>query len=266
MGEAEGGRMKKHRLASLLLTGLLIVACGFPLVNPTTVAPTETASPTAAEATAVTTDTATVVPTATSVPTPSVPMASPSGQAVNCRSGPSLGWEVVTLLQYGQSAEIVGKTIDGSWLEVKPPSSGDNPCWVSAGVVTATGDLSRVQAIAPPPVPTSLPTVVVMTLTDVSVSVSPSKINVPGCTGPIQPSTAIARITVNGPVKLHWHFETDQNGKLPTHALIFSKAGTKEVSESFTPVLSDGKYSVELHIDGFNLDGMNAVATYRINC
>ena len=185
---------------------------------------------------------------------------------MNCRSGPSLGWEVVTLLQYGQSAEIAGKTIDGTWLEVKPPSLGGDLCWVSASVVTATGDLSRVQAIAPPPAPTALATVVVMTLTDVSVSVSPTKINLPGCTGPIQPSTAIARITVNGPIRLHWHFETDQTGKLPTHALIFSKAGTKEVSESFTPVLSDGKYWVELYIDEFNLDGMNAVATYRINC
>ncbi len=257
--------MKKHRPALFVLIGILILACNLPVASSTKADPTYTPGPTAAEAVEVATDTP--APTATTAaPQASVPMASPSTQAANCRSGPGLSWDVLTLLQFGQSAQIVGKTSDGGWLELDMPTLTGNRCWVSASVVTTTGDLSGVQVVMIPPTPTGLPTSVEITVTDVSVSVAPSVISVPGCMGPIPPSTASASIWVNGPIKLRWHFETQQTGKLPEHVQNFSKASGKDVSDTFTPPLTAGTYWVQLYIDGFNLKGMDAVATYKIKC
>jgi hypothetical protein len=162
--------------------------------------------------------------------------------------------------------EIIAQTSDGAWLEVKSPSLTGMLCWVAASVVTTSGNLSGIQMVAAPPTPTGLPTSAVGLVTDVSVSVSPANISVGGCTGPIQPSTAAATITVSGPVKLVWHFETSQNGNLGKHTQNFTKAGSKNVSSTFTPPLTAGTYQVELIIDGVNLSGFDSVATYKIKC
>ena len=84
--------------------------------------------------------------------------------------------------------------------------------------------------------------------------------------GPIQPSTASATIEVTGAVKLSWHFETQQNGALSIHSLNFNKAQAKDVSESFTPPLTAGKYWVRLEIDGVDMSGFDNQATYKISC
>lgn len=254
--------MNLRRLVSLSLAVFLILACNFPSLS-SGVAPTETPTG-AAPANA-----PTFAPTATqSSPQPAgAPVASPNGQPVNCRTGPGLAYAVAAILQLGQTAEIIGKLSDGTWFEVKNPTLPGNVCWVSAGVVTTSGDLTGLQIVAAPPTPPVPPTAeVAVTVTDVSVSVSPSTIGVPGCMGPIQPSTASAAITVSGPIRLNWHFETEQNGALSIHSVNFTKAMTRDVSETFTPPLTPGKYRVELIIDGFNLKGMDAVAFYDIHC
>ena len=262
--------MQKRRLTLFSLAAMLILACSCPLVGSTALNPaaaasaTTTVPATAVEAAAIATQPPTA--TATSVPSASVPMASPNGQPVNCRSGAGLSWSVAVILQPGQSAEIVAKTVDGSWLEVKNPLLAGSLCWVSAGVVTTTGNLGGVQIVAAPPTLPAPPTSDVVVVTDVSVSVTPDTISVPGCMGPIQPSTIVATIEVNGIIKLQWHFVTQQKGALPTHSLNFPKAGAKDVSQTFTPPLTAGKYRIELFIDGMNLKGMNAVVFYKINC
>jgi hypothetical protein len=174
---------------------------------------------------------------------------------------------VIVILNPGQTAEIVGKTPDGSWWYVKNPFLQGNFCWISAAYTNTSGNLGGVPLAAIPPtvvLPTAVPAAVVVT--DVSVSVSPNKIGVPGCMGPIQPSTISATITTNGAIKLQYHFETDQNGSLPSHGVKFLGAGSRNVSDSFTPPLTAGTYQVQLFIDGMNLKGMDAVATYKITC
>lgn len=261
--------MKKRRSTLLFLAAVLVLACSCPLVNATGVTPTATSSPTNGPGGAPTAS-ATPAPGASAVPpSPSgAPVASTNGQVVNCRSGPGLNYGVVVILAAGQTAEIAGKSADGMWLELKNPSLPGSFCWVSTGVVTTTGDLSGIQVVAAPPLPTAPPTSAVanVVVTGVSVSVSPTTIGVPGCNGPIQPSTVSATIEVNGAIKLQWHFETEQNGALSIHGLIFTKAGAKDVSQTFTPPLTPGTWSVQLFIDGMNLKGMDAVATYKIHC
>jgi hypothetical protein len=87
-----------------------------------------------------------------------------------------------------------------------------------------------------------------------------------GCVGPIQPVTINGTITVNGAIKLQWHFDTDQNGSLPRHSLNFKSAGTRDIIDTFLPPVTPGTYQVRLIIDGMSLNGMDAVASYKISC
>ncbi len=262
--------MKKSRLTLLSFIVVLILACNLPAGTSTALPATQALPATAAEAAIVASDTPAPLPAPSLIPSPSVPQASPSSQAVNCRSGPGLGWGVLTLIQYGQSVEIVGKIADGTWLQVKPAVLGGNFCWVSAGVMSVTGNLAGVQIaaapLAPTPLPTSLTTSVGLSVTSVSVSLSKDTISVAGCVGPVQPLTIYATIWVNGPMTLHWHFKTQQTGDLGTHVLKLSNATGKDVSDSFTPPVTAGKYWVELIIDEADLSGMDASATYKIKC
>jgi uncharacterized protein YraI len=260
--------MSKHRSVLLALAAIIIVACSCPLVGATGVTPTIAAPTTAVVVPDVATQSVVASPTSTQTTSPllSVPLAAPNGQPVNCRSGPGMTWSVTTILQPGQTAEIVGKTVDGTWLEVKSPTLGNNLCWVSTSVVTTTGNLGGIQVAAGPPTPTGVPTSAVGTVTNISVSVAPSTIGVAGCMGPIQPSTVSATITVSGPAKLVWHFESQQRGNLGKHTQNFTKAGSKEVSSTFTPPLTAGTYRVELFIDGVDLGGFDTIATYTIHC
>ena len=252
----------KRRLLILSIVSMLIFACNFPSISAAGVTPTAAAvSPTApASATS-----PAVAPTALS--TSSIPLAAPNGQPLNCRSGPGTSWSVVVVLNPGQTAEIVGKSPDGSWWYVKNPFLQGNFCWISADFTSTSGDLGGIPLAAIPPtlvIPTPVPAAIVVT--DVSVSVSPTTIHVGGCMGPIQPSTISATITTSGAIKLQYHFETDQNGSLPSHSVKFLGPGSRDVSDSFSPPLTAGTYHVQLFIDGMDLSGMDTVATYKITC
>ena len=258
--------MKIRRLMILALVSTLILACNFPSFTSVYVNPTETAAP----ASAPTSPPASATPQTdvqVALITPTIPIAVPNGQPLNCRSGPGTAWPVVMVLNPGQSVDIVGKNPDGSWWYVKNPFLQGNFCWISTAYATASGDLGGIPLAAVPPTPV-LPSPVPepVKVTDVSVSVDPSNIHVGGCMGPIQQVTLNATITVNGAIKLQWHFETDQIGSLQIHSVNFKSAGSRDISDSFLPPVSAGKYQVQLFIEGMNLKGMNAVASYKISC
>jgi uncharacterized protein YraI len=258
--------MKDRRVVILSIVSILILACSCPLVTATGVPATQTSAPGAPAASDTPASAASPVPSVAAA-TSSVPMASPNGGMLNCRSGPGIGWPVVIVLNPGQSAEIAGKSPDGMWWYVKNPSLAGNFCWIAVGFTSTTGDVSGIQVVAVPPTVPVPPTVeAAVTVTDVSVSVDPGTIGVPGCIGPIMPSTINASITTNGAIKLSYHFDTDQNGSLPTHSVKFLGAGVRNVSDNFTPPLTAGTYKVTLVIDGFNLKGMGPTATYKIHC
>ncbi|HEY2981023.1 MAG TPA: hypothetical protein VGJ22_07580 [Anaerolineales bacterium] len=249
----------KHRQRTLLfLSGILILACSCPLVSTTGVPATSTVP------VGVGSPTNTFVPLSTSA----VAVASPNGQAVNCRTGPGTSWPIVITLNPGQSAEIVGRNAEGTWWQVKNPAVAGSFCWMSATFVTVSGDVSGVAIAAGPPAPAASATAVAGSgiVTNVSVSVDPEEIHVGGCVGPLQQSTVTANIVVNGAVKIDYHFETEQDGVFPIHGLNFNKASDKDVSQEFSPSLSPGNYWVKIVIEGVNLSGMHSVATYDVTC
>jgi len=91
--------------------------------------------------------------TANANPTPGGPAASAT-DAVNVRSGPGLGFPVVTQLSPGQTVAIVGKNVDSSWWQI---SLGIYIGWVAATVVAATGPLDAVPVAQDMPSPSAEP-------------------------------------------------------------------------------------------------------------
>ena len=252
--------MKKRRSTLLLLAAVLILACTCPAIGATGANPPATATPEAASPTTA---------AAVEAPSPTSTVAAPTActaqlsanSSVFVREGPGTEYDDIGSLNTGQIAAIAGKNSEGTWWHIVYPSGPGGHGWVSGSVTTATCVSGSLAVIVPPPTPVP-PTVV----TGVSVSVDPTEIHVAGCMGPIQLSTVTATIEVNGPIKIKYHFDTDQNGALPTHTLNFNEAGAKDVSETFLPPVAAGTYKVKLVIDGMNLGGMDFQAKYKIFC
>ena len=244
--------MKKRNMLVLCLAVILILSCNLPAAaTPGVETPTATFTP----ALFINTDTPTVT-------APSGPLAAPTSDALNCRSGPATSWPAVAVLNVGQTTPIVGRTQDGTWLYVNNPSSPGSFCWISAAFATVTGDISGVQVVIAPATPTGA----VVRVTHVDISVNPKETHVAGCIGPVQPVSISAHITTNGPIKLKMHFKEEQTGNLGNETLNFKQADTRDLSDSFTPPLHEGSYKITLVIEGQDLSGLDAVTTYKITC
>jgi hypothetical protein len=185
-----------------------------------------------------------------------------ANSAVNVRGGPGVVYTEVGALAMGQTAVIDGQNAEGTWWRIVYPSGPGGHGWVAASVSTATC-VTGVAAVVPPATPT---VAIPIGVTNVTVSVDPKTIGVPGCMGPIMQSTVVATITVNGAIDLKYHFESDQLGSLGNHNLSFAGAGSKDVSEMFTPLLTAGTYWVRLYINDVDLGGMDNQAKYKITC
>lgn len=256
--------MRTRRIGFLVPATLLLLACTIsavtsgnpsaPGANPPAAAPPAEVAPPAAGA-------PTVAPTVALPPTACSPLLT-ANSAVNVRAGPGTVYTEVGALTMSQTAPIDGQNAEGTWWRIVYPAAPGGHGWVAASVSTATC-VTGVAAVVPPATPT---VVIPIGVTSVTVSVDPKTIGVPGCMGPIQQSTVVATITVNGPYDLKYHFESDQLGGLGNHNLSFAGAGSKDVSEKFTPLLTPGTYWVRLYIDGVDLGGMDNQAKYKITC
>ena len=94
-----------------------------------------------------------LTPTITLTPVQGKPEAK-ADENLNCRRGPSTYYEVLWYFMKGDSATIVGRTSDGGWLLIER-TDGLGECWVGAGIVTVTGDLSGIVVVTPPPLPST---------------------------------------------------------------------------------------------------------------
>jgi hypothetical protein len=264
--------MNKRRSTLLMLAAMLILACSCPIAaatapNPPAPAPATTA-PGAAPATAGQAPagppaaSATTEATASPSATPCSPIVTATMNA-NVRKGPGMVYgDPVGNLLTGQTATVAGQNAEGTWWYIIFAAGPGGHGWIAASTVTASCLPPSVAVITAPDTPTA----VVVVVTDVSVSVSPDTIGVPGCMGPIPPSTVSADITVNGAIKLNFHFVTQQNGPLSPQSVNFKNAMTKNVSDSFVPPLTAGNYWVRIVIDGMDLSGMSTQAKYKISC
>lgn len=251
--------MRVRILLPALVLLLAMLACNFPVTAPATETPTlSLVSPTATLLLSTATPTQTLPPTNTVPPpatnTPTIPVVSPNGVNVNCRLGPGTAWVPLSALVVGQSAQLTGRSADGTWWQVNDPLNPGRNCWVSASVVVTGGNLSGIGVVQSP----------IATVTNVTVSPDPRVISVPGCTGAILPIKINGTIETNGPTEVRWRFETQQGGSMPNQTTMFNTFGEQEFSVDFTPTLAAGTYWVRLVVISPN--NLQAEGSYRIDC
>ena len=227
------------------------------LATQTSAAPAVSATPIVAPAAAAT---ATSQPDATATvaltPTQSIPMVTPLKDAVNCRFGPSVDYEQVFALNIGALAPITGKSTDGGWWQIKTTDTANPNCWVSIPFVTSSGDLSAIPTVQTP----------AALIDDVQVFIKPDSVNLgSGCVGPFPKFKITGTITVNGPMKVTWYIETQQDGKTSGHSLSFSKYGSQFITFDYTPSSwKKGNYWVHLVIT--SPISITRSASYQVIC
>jgi len=77
-------------------------------------------------------------------------------QTTNCRTGPSTAYDIVTSLNAGQQAVVIGKDLpDNYWIINNP--NGNGTCWLWGQYATVSGDTNSLPQMSPPALPTSKP-------------------------------------------------------------------------------------------------------------
>ena len=100
-------------------------------------------------------------PSATFTLTPSTPMVSVS-VATNCRSGPTPQYALLGVLQVGESAEVVGRSVLTDTMIIKLPSKPEVTCWLWAQNAILSGDISKLPIVSIPFTPTPVASVSVV--------------------------------------------------------------------------------------------------------
>ena len=233
--------MKRRLSIVILVVFMAASACNYPETPATETVPTQ---PTLeVPATSATSPTATpsetlivdiVLPTATSTSTPSITLASPREQPVNCRFGPDISYAVIGALNLGMQAEVIGKNIDITWLYVRNPSDPSTNCWLSVDFINVRGNVELLPVVG-------LPEIVV---TSVKVAVEPVAMNV-ACDAFPQNVVISAEIKTNGPSVVAWYWESSEGKVSPQRQVLFEAGGTKTVQDYYQ-VDRAGDYSIQV--------------------
>jgi len=195
---------------------LILTSCNFPtgaetpLSSPTPAAPlTRVSSPTP------------FPPTPSRTPT--LVVAFPKDQPVNCRFGPGTSYAVIGELRPGRQAEMIGKNADATWWYVKNPSDPSTTCWLAADFTDTEGNVDALPVVNPPGI----------AVTAVKVSIDPPVMNV-ACDGFPRLVTINVQITTNGPTTVMWRWEESSTGDVsPEQSLLFEEGGAKTVQDLY---------------------------------
>jgi uncharacterized protein YraI len=135
-----------------MLMGVICVAVIFLLVYRLLQIPSEQSAAVALQASRLAAS-----PAATQAPdaAPASPTATPTGISgtanayPNVHSTPALNSSRLGVLQRGDSAEILGRTPDGVWLQIRYGTSQAGTGWVSADLMTLAVPVSSVPVVSP---------------------------------------------------------------------------------------------------------------------
>jgi hypothetical protein len=235
----------KRRFSIFLVTLVLTSSCSYPgtvLTNPPEIPATGQTSTSTA-----------LIPTSTSIPietllaaseiptvtvtltsTPSLTLASPRQQPVNCRVGPDISYAVIGALLVGRQAEVIGKNIDITWLYVRNPSDPSNNCWLSVDFIDVKGSVDLLPVVGPPEI----------MVTSIKVSVDPVAMNV-ACDALPQSVVVSAQITTNGPSVVTWFWESSA-GKTSQQKQILFEAGTTKLVQDYYQADKVGDYVIQV--------------------
>ncbi|MFZ1041416.1 MAG: hypothetical protein WCA79_21315 [Anaerolineales bacterium] len=225
--------MRSHRSILLLACALLIVACNFalfPSSKPTPFSlPTRTLTPALPPP-----STPTPVPTLS--PTPIVSQLTPKSNAVNCRSGPDVAYPSLDVINFGQTALIVGKNKNSTWWYARDPNNTNQFCWVFTNVAITSGSLSNLPVI--PPLGVIVTNVTVGASVSFSMCGGPNAVNFSGT------------ITTNGAAKVsfQWEIRGDKSNTTSPQTITFKRAETMNAPNAGTYTADCGHYSISLHV------------------
>lgn len=234
--------MKRRIIILVLLISVAFSSCTLPGTVPTIDTPSPQPTPNI-PITGVTTPTSIPIetlvdvaqlPTATQTSTPSVILAAPREQPVNCRFGPDISYAIVGALIVGRQAEVIGKNIDVTWVYVRNPSDPSNNCWLSVDFIELNGETALLPVVGPPEI----------MVTNIQVSVDPSAMNV-ACDAFPQSVIISAEITTNGPSVVTWFWESNVGVRSDQKQLLFEAGGTK-LAQDFYQVDRAGDYSIRV--------------------
>ncbi len=192
------------------------------------------------------------LPTDTATSTPSIILASPRSQPVNCRVGPDVSYAVIGALLVGRQAEVIGKNIDITWLYVRNPSDPSNNCWLSVDFINVEGSVDLLPVVG-------LPEIIV---TSIKVNVDPVAMNV-ACDALPQSVVVSAQITTNGPSIVAWHWESSA-GKTSEPKQILFEAGTTKTVQDYYLVDKIGDYSIQVQTTLPNI--ASGESTFKVVC
>ncbi|MEW5959815.1 MAG: FHA domain-containing protein [Chloroflexota bacterium] len=110
-------------------------------------------------------NTPTPTPTPTETTTPQPPTATApttplltTQTDLNVRLGPATTYDLLGLLPGGASAEIIGRSADGQWWQIRFSPAGDGIGWVSADPAFSQAvNVNNVPVVPAPPTPTAIP-------------------------------------------------------------------------------------------------------------
>ena len=162
------------------------------------------------------------LPTVTPTSTPSIMLASPKDQPVNCRFGPATSYAVIGALVVGMQAEMIGRNEDSTWWYVRNPSDPSTSCWLSAEFVQTVGNVQSLPVVNSPQI----------MVTNVYVQVDPAVINV-ACDALPQVVTINVEITTSGPATVIWHWESSAGVVSPDKTVLFEAGNTKWVQDYY---------------------------------
>lgn len=233
--------MTRRFLIFILLVAIAVSSCNYPGTSPTDppLATPTTDTPEPGFATPLTTPSETLfaefeLPTATVTSTPSVTLASPRLQPVNCRVGPDISYAVIGALNPGNQAEVIGKNIDITWLYVRNPSDPSNNCWLSVDFINVEGNVELLPVVGPPEI----------MVTGIKVRVEPAAMNV-ACDAFPQNVVISAEITTNGPSIVTWFWESSTGFTSQQKQILF-EAGDEKLVQDYFQVDRAGDYSVQV--------------------
>ncbi len=202
--------------------------------------------------TPVTTQLSFELPTAAPTSTPSVLLASPQDQPVNCRFGPGTSYAVTGALILGRQAEIIGKNSDSTWWYVRNPSDPSTSCWLSADFVETVGNVELLPVVNPP----------VIMVTGVQVRIDPPVLNV-GCNAFPQVVIISADVTASGPSTVTWHWESSTGFISPDKQIVFAVGDTKTVQDYYQ-VSGVNDYRIQVQTTFPNI--MTGQASFKVVC
>lgn len=191
-------------------------------------------------------------PTISPTITPSVFLASPKDQPVNCRFGPGISYAIVGALIIGRQAEIIGRNDDSSWWYVRNPSDPSTSCWLSAEFVETVGDVQSLPVVNSP----------VIMVTNVQVLIDPPVMNV-ACDAFPQVVTITARITASGPTTVVWHWQSS-TGIVSTDKNVLFIAGDEKTVQDYYQVNGVNDYIVQVQTTLPNI--MTGQASFKVVC